>query len=87
MSNKLLILAILSMSLMNTTKALCNCGSESFKKHPKGLVCGSFLNFESQTNNCDYNIFICGKSNINKTAVVYKQCSQGNGCDLPKSKN
>jgi hypothetical protein len=75
------------MNLINTTKSDCSCGLDSFKKNPRGLVCGSYLNLESQSNDCEFNIFICGQSNRNKTAVLYKQCSEGNGCDIPKSKN
>lgn len=41
-----------------------------------GEYCGSALNEQEPSNNCTTDMFFCGKSNLNRKAVVLKPCLQ-----------
>ncbi len=47
-----------------------------------GEFCGTELNQRNTDNNCTKNMYFCGKSNINKAAVLYKACQKGLTCDI-----
>jgi hypothetical protein len=55
----------------------CLCGGKK-----TGKYCGTELNRINGNNDCDRNMYYCGKSNRNKTALLFKSCPTGSECDV-----
>ncbi len=72
-----IITFVILLMIIKSSKQECLCSVRWV-----GEFCGMELNRRNTENNCTKDMYFCGKTNINKAAVLYKACQRGLTCDI-----
>jgi hypothetical protein len=78
MNKRLIYLTFLLMIFcVKNSSQECLCSGRRI-----GEYCGTELNRINGNSDCDRNMYFCGTTNRNKTAVLLKSCPTGRECDV-----
>jgi hypothetical protein len=75
-----IITFVILLMIIKSSKQECLCSVRWVSE-----FCGTELNRRNSANNCTKDMYFCGKTNINKPAVLYKACQRGLTCDISVS--